>query len=567
MTIEPVGMIESGKTKTLEGRPIASQMNHRLSLIYDSLKKDLGEQYSILKQAGVSIPSFSVGGAETFQLVADSDVSFEVSVFKFDIAGLMAYLRGKLDARDQVKALIEIGSPKSRLFLEVSRIKGADRSLILESGPTLNDAIDTAACAVAHAYREQDGLFSGLDTESFCKFLDILKNFQNYVVRSANIVTRGGQIDLAEARRFVTQLEAAPFDRSNSPVVHLILASLYRISGDKDAALDRIEKAAALVPEHEFVVVNLEPWRTEKAEREADVRQIASTRNAPPDTVALESTYQTIRAQPALASIRYPEMLAHIAAQAPGSDVTVAVLSTGFTYPAEPLAAPRILDLINVTGEPATDDLNGHGNMVTHLLGALLPIDGLKILPVKVLTSGGTGTNAMIADGIVKAADQGSDVLAIPLGGIEPSKVIEDAVGFAAGMDGAMMLAAAGNSGRTSDVNYPAAFPEVVSVGGTTEDGDWAMYSPGPAGVDVPAPSMEIQTTLTGNESRSVNGTSFSVVIVSALFAIARSVAPDLSQAEILGAMQATARQQGADKPPVIDALAFIERVEELSRQ
>ncbi len=569
VTIEPVGMIEGGKVKSLESRPIASQLIHRVSQIYGALKKDMGEHYAILNEAGVSIPSFSVGGRESFQLVSDTGVNFEVSVFKFDIAGLMNYIHGKLDARDQIKTMIEIGDTKSRLFLDVSRVNGADQRLILDSGPTLNESIEIAACAIAHAYRERDGLFSGLDAHRFCAFHEILEEFQNFIVQSANRVRNGGPINLDEAQSFIDRLESPPLEETKTPVVHLILASLYRLRGDSDAALERLEEAAQRVPDHEFVEANLDLWRTEKAEREADRSELAALRDAPPDEGRLAETYAAIRTQPALAAIRYPEMLERLDTLPRGAEVQVAIFSTGFTYPAEPVPKPEILNAINTSMEPVSDDLNGHGNMVTHLLAALTPSESVKILPVKVMDKRGAGLTSAILQGFQEAIGDGRLIFAIPLGqpysddpklreAVDNTAKIYDS---ALDRPGLIALAAAGNSGRESQVNVPARLDRVIAVGGTSVDQEWAPFSPGPEGVPVAGPATGILTTISGERLREVNGTSFSAIIVSALFALAKSAAPDLTQDAILQALQETSGPAEGDGPAKIDALAFIDRI------
>ncbi len=575
VTIEPVGMIEGGKVKSLESRPIASQINYRLSQIYDALKKDMGEHYTILKEAGVSIPSLNVGGSESFQLVSDTGVAFEVSVFKFDVAGLLAYIHGKLDAQDQIKTMIEIGDPTSRLFLDVSRINGANQRLILDSGPTLNESIEFAACAIAHAYRDKDGLFSGLDTHGFCAFQGILEGFQDYIVQSANRVRNGGQINLDEAQTFIKQLEAPPLGTSEAPVVHLILASLYRLRGNGDTALERLEEAAQRVPNHEFVVANLKPWRIERAEREAGKRELAALRDAQPDESKLAETYEAIRSQPALSAIRYPEMLERLRTLPRDSEVKVAIFGTGFTRPSNPLAEPEILEAINTTTDAESDDLNGYGNMVTHLFAALTPIEAVKIVPVKVLGDSGSAGQDEILRGIEAATGRGSEILAILLGQSYPDDPkLREAVDHNISLYQAVLdrgrvitLAPTGNDGRNSQVNIPARLDTVIAVGGTSADHEWADFSPGPKGVPIAAPATDILTTISGERPHVGAGTSFSTVIVSALFALAKTVAPELTQDAILQALRETATPADGDGPARIDALAFIDRIAQLTNQ
>ena len=565
VTIEPVGIIEDGKVKLLESRPIASHLQHRLSQIYKALKNDMGEHYTILEDAGVSVPSFKVGGSESFQLVPDVGVDFEVSVFKFDAAGLMKYVQGKLDARDQIKTMIEIGEPQSRLFLDVSRVNGVHHRLILNSGPTLNESIEVAACAVAHAYREIDGLFSDLDAYKFCVFLKIFEEFQDYIVQSANRVRNGGQINLDEAQRFIGRLESPPLDTTKAPVLQLILASLYHLRGNSDTALERLEEAAQRVPNHEFVVANLKSWRKERIERESDRHELAALKDAPPSKGKIAETYEAILHQPMLAAIRYPEMLERFKTLAGGKLVKVAIFGTGFTHPVNPVSNPEILKAINVTQDADSEDSNGFGNMMTHLLAALTPSEFVKIIPVKVLGSSGRGQVSDILQGFEAAAMSGSTIFAIPLGQSSVDDHTSDTYQNLLDYLDVIALAAAGNEGRGSQVNFPARLDRVVAVGGTSADQNWADISPGPEGVQIAGPATDILTTISGEKLRSMGGTSFSVVIVSALFALAKTVAPELTQEDILEVLQDTAVPAQGDGPSRIDSLAFINRIDELN--
>lgn len=562
VTIEPVGIIEGGKVKDVESGPIASQLRHRLMQISDALGRDLSDRYEVLQKAGVSIPHTRVEGSETFQLTTDTEVSFEVEVFKFDVAGLLTFINGRLDARDSVKAMIELAAPKSRLFLDVSRVKGAAQRLIIDGGPTLNEVIDVAACAVIQAYRQQDGLFAGLDPQNFCTFLKVFEAFQAFIIQSANSVERGGEMDLAKARAITSRLEGEPFAVAESPVIHLILASLYRLQGDSVAALKRLEQAAALVPEHEFVVANVAVWRKEVAEREAQTRVLAAAKDSPPAADELEATYMKIRGQPELARIQFPQMLERIRSLPVAKDVQVAVFGTGFTPSPDPADLPDILAAVSVAeGEPATDDHNGFGNVTIHFLAALTPRERLKILPVKVLSEAGRGQTSDILRGFDLAGSMGVDVFAIPL-----SLGFKDIAGhtsiYKAAFDGLGVIAVAAAGNSPDAVPLPASLPNVVGVGGTA-DGSWAPFSPRSADVDVAAPSTKLMTSLTGSEMVERSGTSFSTMIVAALFALAKSVAPDLSQADILTVLRDTSVPNQPGSPPTIDALAFINRIAE----
>lgn len=568
VTIEPVGIIEGGKVKDVESGPIANQLMHRLTLISASLNRDLRDRYDVLQKAGISIPRTRVEGFETFQLTSDSDVSFEVEVFKFDVAGLFAYITRRLDKRDSVKAMVEIRNPSSRLFLDVSRVNGDPERIIIDSGPSLNDAIELAACTVMRTYRRKDELFSGLDAHGFCALVSVLEDFQDFIFRSANQVENGGQMEIAEAKALTKRMEGGPFLHGDSPVIHLLLASLYRLQNENAKALGRLERAAGIIPKHEFVQANLTAWRDEKKRLDSQNKALKAAKETPLTADELALTHKAILDQPELKRIRYPEMLAHLRTLPVVDTVTVAVFSTGFTPPQAAGVLSEVLKPVGTIANEGTEDVNGHGNMIIHLLAALTLEDRVRILPVKVLSNAGSGTDSDILKGFQLADQAGANVFAIPLG-----KEAPDAAAYEQVLNRvkAIPVAAAGNSARRKQdvfgpVTVPATVARVIAVGGQTPTGDWADFSPGPDGVDIAAPATDLVVSVNGREQRRITGTSFSTMIVAALIASARSVAPQLDEKTILKALQDTATKNAEGKPSTIDALAFIQRIESLTR-
>ena len=127
-----------------------------------------------------------------------------------------------------------------------------------------------------------------------------------------------------------------------------------------------------------------------------------------------------------------------------GTGVTVAVVDTGIACYDEAgfmkgtdLAGTTCVGGYNFVGknEIAADD-QGHG---THVAGTIaqttnngVGVAGLahcaKLMPVKVLSKGGWGTMADVAEGIRWAADHGAQVINLSLGSSAKSKVVENAV-------------------------------------------------------------------------------------------------------------------------------------------
>jgi serine protease len=145
------------------------------------------------------------------------------------------------------------------------------------------------------------------------------------------------------------------------------------------------------------------------------------------------------------------------------------------------------------------DDQESHG---THVAGTIAEATnngraltglayGVKIMPIRVLDAEGNGDGATIARAIRWAARHGARVINMSVefeSGMRAGDIPEvlSAIRYA-NHKGAVMVAASGNEGDTR-VTYPAAAPQVISVGATTVDGCQADYSNGGKRLDVVAP-------------------------------------------------------------------------------
>jgi serine protease len=179
---------------------------------------------------------------------------------------------------------------------------------------------------------------------------------------------------------------------------------------------------------------------------------------------------------------------------ATGKGVTVAVIDTGISKGPD-LAKTEFVpgyDFVN-DRENANDD-NGHG---THVAGTVAQSTnngygvagvayGAKLMPLKVLSRGGSGTVADIAEAIRFAADKGAQVINMSLGGGGDSKLMREAIDYAH-KKGVVVIAAAGNE-SSSQASYPAFYPHVIAVSATGPDRQKANYSNYGEGVDIAAP-------------------------------------------------------------------------------
>ena len=114
-----------------------------------------------------------------------------------------------------------------------------------------------------------------------------------------------------------------------------------------------------------------------------------------------------------------------------------------------------------------------------------------SVIPIRVLDSAGNGDSSTIAAGIRYAVARGAQVinLSIEFSPGTTSGQIPDVVSAIAYAHrrGVVVVGAAGNDEDTS-LDYPAALPDVISVGATTRDRCLAIYSDVGKNLDIVAP-------------------------------------------------------------------------------
>jgi len=220
------------------------------------------------------------------------------------------------------------------------------------------------------------------------------------------------------------------------------------------------------------------------------------------------------------------------------NDVIVAVIDTGLNIVTDtlvyfspfvgqiPLRFAEVPDLVTsdrivapydfIYDDELPVDVDGHG---THVAGTIaqqtnnnMGLAGVaynvRLMPLKVLPGGFLGSwddilnpdhqggaDAIIADAIRYAADNGAHVINLSLGGTAPAPSLRDAISYAVSR-GAFVAIAAGNSGGDGNpVEYPAAYAEEIrgamSVGAVNRDLRRSEYSSFHPYVEICAPGGE----------------------------------------------------------------------------
>lgn len=198
----------------------------------------------------------------------------------------------------------------------------------------------------------------------------------------------------------------------------------------------------------------------------------------------------------------------------------------------------NLIDDVNgwnyIAGTNDVFDDDGHGTTVAGIAAAdtnnSVGIAGMcwncRLMPLKVMQTGGVANYSDVALGIYYAINKGADVINISLGGYADSLTLRAAIEKAA--ETAVIVAAAGDDG--SDVLfYPAAYQEVIAVGGTTDTDARDPDSNYGSWVDLAAPSIALDTTVNGGGYGQTSGTSGAAALVSGLVGLIWSQHPDWS--------------------------------------
>ena len=224
------------------------------------------------------------------------------------------------------------------------------------------------------------------------------------------------------------------------------------------------------------------------------------------------------------------------------SHVVVAVIDTGVDYTHEDLAANAWANPGEIADNSIDDDGNGYVDDVrgwdfanddsdpmdghghgTHCAGTIGAVGDnargvagvcwqVRIMAVKFLSDGGWGATADAIDSVEYATAMGADVMNNSWGGGGYSQALKDAID-AAGLAGALFVAAAGNDAEDTDVqvHYPSSYgcSNIISVAATTRDDDLAYFSNyGLTNVDLAAPGAEIWSTVPNDQYGQKSGTS-----------------------------------------------------------
>ena len=238
-----------------------------------------------------------------------------------------------------------------------------------------------------------------------------------------------------------------------------------------------------------------------------------------------------------------------------------------------------------VNHSPNIRDYNSHG---THVAGIAAACDNgigiiganpkAYIMPITVMQSDGSGDMATIIQGINYAVDNGATILNMSLGTYSNSRALHQAMSNAYGK--AVLVAAAGNDGVSINKYpmFPAAYPFVLGVMATTENGskagfsnidpDGPIYSEVKDGYDaegcnyeMSAPGANIMSTIPNGRYKTMNGTSMATPMVAGAISVLQMVksydSQEIMWGDLLHSNDFLVTYNLTDRPAELDLLSL----------
>ena len=246
-------------------------------------------------------------------------------------------------------------------------------------------------------------------------------------------------------------------------------------------------------------------------------------------------------------------------------EVMIAVVDSGVD-PSHPDLAGGVrpgYDFVDDDADAADSARNGHGTAVAGAaaaranngFGGVGTCFGCSVMPLRVLGADGIALNVNTAAAIDYGVDHGAAVVNASIYGERSPQVLRDAIARARAA-GVLVVAAAGNEANTTP-EFPAAFPETISVASATPAGERAPFTSYGDWVKFAAPDCAPITTLGGGSGVGC-ATSVSTPLVAGVVGLLRALAPFATADDLERALAATAHPVAGTRYGLVDAAAAL---------
>lgn len=226
-----------------------------------------------------------------------------------------------------------------------------------------------------------------------------------------------------------------------------------------------------------------------------------------------------------------------------GHRMKIAVIDTGvdFAHPDLKYSLTRGINLVHRNIPPYDD--NGHGTHISGTIAAANSTQGMigvaprsVVYPVKAFDHNGS---AFVSD-IILAIDwcvrAEIDIINMSFGMQTRSRTLLDIVGKA-NQAGVIIVASSGNDGKRRTADYPARYPQTISVGATDRNRKIPAFSNRGQFVDIYAPGDKIVSAWLQGKYHEMSGTSMATSHVSGAIALLLAQKPDLKKTAAIKAL------------------------------
>ena len=202
------------------------------------------------------------------------------------------------------------------------------------------------------------------------------------------------------------------------------------------------------------------------------------------------------------------------------NSMVVAVVDSGVALEHDFLEGRLISGYDFIDGDDVPQDGFGHGTHIAGIIADCTPEMNVKIMPVRVLDNGGTGSASYISAGIRYAADHGANIINLSLGlALGHSSYVEEAVAYAISKN-ITVVVAAGNQNTDVKGRCPAHIEDCITV--SAADRNWKRFELSNYGeaVDIAAPGVAIYSSIPDDKYAEMSGTSMAAPHVTAAAAL-----------------------------------------------
>lgn len=251
---------------------------------------------------------------------------------------------------------------------------------------------------------------------------------------------------------------------------------------------------------------------------------------------------------------------------AENSKKKIAVIDSGVDITEDIDVADRV-DLLYAGEESSVlcCDMTGHGTAVASIIcakdddnGVTGIDDDLEVYSVRILDENNEAPISRVVAALQWCEENGIDIINMSFGTNYDSDILREEIKSVADK-GILMIAAAGNDKEADQILYPAAYEEVMAVGGVSADMSPADCSVQGAGVELSAPGEYIPVLAQLGGLTVESGTSMAVPHIAAVAAKLWENHADWTADKIRQCMDVSAKQLADGNGKIVDYKAASE--------